>query len=100
MAARASLQLPHHLQILTPIQFFEWSSQNQPNINIRFSKIEEYNKMKVKLEDRFRNAKPIPATHKIHKMTPLSNCIVEVKAFSHSDKLTYHSTIKKSKRNS
>lgn len=39
MAVRASLQLPPHLQILTPIQLFEWSSQNLTNINIRFSKI-------------------------------------------------------------
>lgn len=97
MAARASLQLPPHLQILTPIELFEWSSKNLQNINIRFSKIEEYNIMKEKLEHRFSNAKPIPATQKIHKITPLTNYVVEVKPFSNSDKFTLHSTIKKSK---
>ncbi|KAK0172790.1 hypothetical protein PV328_006064 [Microctonus aethiopoides] len=100
MAARASLQLPPHLQILTPKLLFDWSSQNLPNINIRFSAIQQYDEIKQKLDVRFTNAKPIPATQKIQKVTPLSNYTVEVKPYSDSEKYSIHSTIKKIEKQS
>lgn len=94
-ASRASLQLPPDEQILTPEQFFKWVSKNLANINVRFSTVDAYNLMKDKLEDRFKNAKTIPATQKIHKILPLEDGMVEVKSFSFSDQSLTHSTVKK-----
>lgn len=99
-ASRASLQLPPDQQILTPKQLFEWASQNLTKMNIRFSTIEVYNSMKDKLEDRFTNAKTIPATQKIHKISPLEDCMVQVKMFSSSEKYLNHSTMKKRRESS
>ncbi|XP_074107699.1 uncharacterized protein LOC141532965 [Cotesia typhae] len=76
-ASRASLQLPPDEQILTPVQFFEWVSKNLTNINVRFSTVDAYNLIKDKLEDRFKNAKTIPATQKIHKISPLEDDVID-----------------------
>lgn len=97
-ASRASLQLPPDEQLLTPVQFFEWVSKNLTNINVRFSTVDAYNLMKDKLEDRFKNAKTIPATQKIHKISPLEDEMVEVKSFSFSEQSLIHSTVKKRKQ--
>ncbi|CAH2100534.1 unnamed protein product [Euphydryas editha] len=99
-ASRTSLQLPPDQQILTPKQLFEWASQNLTKMNIRFSTIEVYNSMKEKLEDQFTNAKTIPATQKIHKISPLEDCMVQVKMFSSSEKYLNHSTMKKRRESS
>ncbi|KAK0076420.1 hypothetical protein PV325_005394 [Microctonus aethiopoides] len=54
--------------------------------------------MKEKLDVRLNNAKPIPTTQQIHKITLLSNHIVDVKPYSVSEKYSFHTTIKKFKK--
>ncbi|KAK0087086.1 hypothetical protein PV326_005293 [Microctonus aethiopoides] len=60
--------------------------------------VEQYKAMKEKLDVRLNNAKPIPTTQQIHKITLLSNHIVDVKPYSVSEKYSFHTTIKKFKK--
>lgn len=100
MVARTSLPLSPHLQILTPLQLFEWALKNFPNIDVKFLNTEKYKLLKEKLEERFNSAKPIPAKQKIHQITPLLNSVVKVKSFSPSDKSIQHCTVKNSRKQS
>ena len=60
LAARASLQRPYERQIMTPLQLFEWASENIPGVVFRYCSTEEYEEVKHHLEKRFENSRTIP----------------------------------------
>lgn len=79
--------------------FYEWAAnpKNLPNVTVKVSSVEEYNAMDIYLESRFKNAKCIPNTQKIHCVIPGKDGTVYSKRFSNSTVVESHKIIKKCK---
>ena len=84
LAARASLQRPYDLQIMTPHQLFEWASSNISAIAFEYFSMEQYKREQEFLKQRFQRARTIPGTRKLHCFLPISKDTVNTKAFSSS----------------
>ena len=73
-------------QILTPHQLYEFSSTEIRNINFAFATSEQYTCRNEEciLTERFQSASTISGTQKLHSFCPVSQNIMEVRAFSFS----------------
>ena len=86
LAARASLQRPYnHDQIMTPQQLFNWASTNVPAVHFGYCSIEDYERERHNLEQRFRHSRTISGTRKLHSFVPISSNKVRVSVCSSSD---------------
>ena len=72
LAARASLQRPYDQQIMTPRQLFEWAVDNISGITFKYCSCEEYKSEELLLEQRFKLARTIPGTRKLHSFVPVT----------------------------
>ena len=84
LAARASLQRPYVQQIMTPLQLFEWASNNIQGTVFKYCRCAEYDEVKEQLEIRFQTCRTILGTRKLHSFVPVSYDTVQVRAFSRS----------------
>lgn len=84
LAARASLQRPYDQQIMTPRQLFDWSAENVPATFFQYCSLDDYKREAIFLEERFKQARTIPGTRKLHSFTPVSKTIISTKQYSSS----------------
>lgn len=85
LAARASLHRPYSDQIMTPIQLFNWSEQNIPNIQFFYCTNKDHEQENDFLRSRFQEAKAIKGTQKYHTFIPHSETEIKTKIYSFSD---------------
>lgn len=85
LAARASLQRPYNDQIMTPRQLFDWACTNVPAVHFGNCSMEDYERERDNLEQRFALSRTIPGTRKLHSFIPISNRKVAVRFYSASD---------------
>ena len=62
LAAKASLQRPHDQQIMTPLQLYDWASENIKATFFGYCTTEEYETELVALRQRFEQTRTIPGT--------------------------------------
>ena len=55
LAGKASLQRPYDRQITTPMQLFQWVSQEIQGITFEYCSIKEHKEEEQRLQDRFQN---------------------------------------------
>ena len=84
LAAQASLQRPYDQQIMTPLQLFEWASNNIQGTVFKYCSCAEYDEVTEQSEIRFQTCRTIPGTRKLHSFVPVSYDTVQVRAFSRS----------------
>lgn len=85
LAAKASLQRPYNGQIMTPLQLFQWSEENIPNIKFEYCTNLEYSEEESLLKYRIQEAETIKGTQQFHTFIPLSLTELKCKIFSSSD---------------
>ena len=84
LAARVSLQRPYDQQIMTPRQLFDWAAENVPATFFQYCSLEDYKKEEIFLEKRFKQARTIPGTRRLHSFTPVSKTSTGTKEYSSS----------------
>ena len=84
LVARASLQATKEVQILTPIDMYDWSSQHIPGIQFLYISADdiENHETKFKLADRYDTVKTIPGTRSHHAFIPGCDNILTMKRIS------------------
>ena len=87
LAARASLQKPYDQQIMTPRQLFDWAAKNVQATFFQYCSLDDYKKAAIFLEKRFKQARTIPGTRRLHSFTPVSKTIISTKEYSSSTSL-------------
>ena len=87
LAARASLQRPYDQQIMTPHQLFDWAAENVPATIYQYCSVDDYKKVAIFLEERFKQARTIPGTRRFHSFTPVSKTTISAKEYSSSSSL-------------
>ena len=80
-AARASLQKPYNVQIMTPRQLCEYSKENIAGVHFHYCTNEEYNSEGTLVEARFNSANIIVGTRGLHAFKPISLNQLEVKVY-------------------
>jgi len=85
LAARASLQRPYDHQTMTPMQLYEWASENIPAVSFSYCMTEDYKVAEAFLHDRFQMSRTIPGTQKLHCFIPISKSTISTKVYSNSD---------------
>ena len=84
LAARASLQRPYDQQIMTPRQLFDWATIAISAVHFEYCTIQDYEREKENLEQRFQASRTIQGTRKLHSFVPTSKDTVAVKPYSAS----------------
>ena len=79
LAARVSLQRPYDQQIMTPRQLFDWATIT---VHFEYCTIEDYEREKHYLEERFQVSQTIHCTRKLHSFVPTSEDTLAVKSYS------------------
>ena len=85
LAARASLQRPYDQQIMTPRQLFDWATTAISTVHFEYCTIEDYEREKHYLEQRFQASQTIQGTRKLHSFVPTSKDTLAVKSYSASN---------------
>ena len=81
LAAKTSLQRPYDQQIMTPRQLFDWATTK---VYFDYCTTEDYEREQHYLEDRFKAARTIQGTRKLHSFVPISKEKLKVKSYSAS----------------
>ena len=84
LAAKASLQRPYEMQIMTPRQLYEFGLSDLKAINFHYATVEEHDREANFLKERFLTARTIAGTDGLHAFRPLSREKLEVRDFSSS----------------
>jgi hypothetical protein len=84
LAARASLQRPYDQQIMTPRQLFDWATTAVPTVHFEYCTMQDYEREKQNLEQRFQASQTIQGTRKLHSFVPTSKDTLAVKPYSAS----------------
>ena len=95
LATKASLHRTLQNHILTPLQLFEYCSQNIHNIKTIYLYINDWENENNLLKERHQNSKTIPGTRKLHSFIPINEHELEVRSFSSCDEFTIEKVIKK-----
>lgn len=86
MATRASLAKAHEHPIKNARELYEWAQmrkeQELSKLNYCFSTCEEYDKLKIELNELYLKAQTIRGTQKYHSFIPISTDQIEIKLYS------------------
>ena len=79
LTARASLQRPLSIQILTAKEVLDYCLEEIKHIHVSFISKEETDLKRKKLEERFSNTNTLPGTRSFHHFIPLSSSVIAAK---------------------
>ena len=85
LAARASLQRPYSNQIMTPHQLYNWCVDNLKTCDFEYITISQHSEEEQLLQERFKNARTISGTQKLHAFIPINSQKLITKVYSNSE---------------